>query len=199
VVPDDDFTGAIDFKCDLSMNGQPRSRTEMLVGLLPTNDAHVFKGRYAATPVPPDITRLPTVPLVSGGLGGAGTRSGGGAGPDYIAFDYIGQITLGGRAFHGTAGGAANVSPATSVAIPPFLLANADSSSDTLSATCSGQWLSTDVGMGIGAALAVLTCNGSVNGGPPGTTTLVSVYAITSTSVRPFVTSVGYTGVFAGI
>lgn len=195
VLPDHNFTGAIDFNCWVSINGRPQSGIGLLVGLLPTADPQVFKGLYTETP---DITTLPTLPLLSGGTAGAATDSGFGVDPA-IGFEYTGQITLGGQTFHGDARGGVDVQPATSVAVPPFPLANSPDSADTLSATCSGQWQSTDMGVGVGVALSILTCNGSVSGGPAGTATLVSVYAETSTSVRPGETAVGYSGVFAGL
>ena len=145
--------------------------------------------------LPPSLS---TGSLVSGGTAGAITSTGGVFGPA-IFFQYVGQITLGGRTFHGDARGWAKVFPSLAAAVPPFLLTNAVSS-DTLSATCSGQWRSTTPGgFGVGAAVSVLTCTGSVNGGPPGTTTLRAVYAVTSSSSRPFDDEVGYSGVFAGV
>jgi hypothetical protein len=190
------FTGVISFNCYVSINGRPYAFMGLDIALLPTTDANVFKGLYIE-PADDPIAALPTVPLVSTGLAGASTDAGFGVDPS-ISFRYDGQITLGGETFHGRASGGASVSPGASVEIPPFALA-ADDSTDTLSATCSGQWRQTVTGFGIGAALSVLSCNGSVNGGPSGTTTLVSVYAETSTTVRPGETGVGYTGVFAGL
>lgn len=197
VMADTNFTGVIDFGCELSINGGLYSTVDLIVGLLPTGDPHVFKGLYTGSAVPPDTAGLPRVPLVGGGIAGAGTDSGFGVDPS-MSFEYVGQISLGGREFQGRAAGGVGVQPARSVAVPPFALTSQEAG-DTLSATCSGQWRSTDIGLGVAVALSVLSCNGSVNGGPSGTTTLVSVYAETSTSVRPGETGAAYTGVFAGL
>jgi hypothetical protein len=145
--------------------------------------------------LPPSLS---TGPLVSDGTAGAITETSDFPPSESISFEYNGQITLRGRTFHGDAMGAASVAPGNSVAVLPFLL-TAYNSSDTLSATCSGEWHNTPGGFGVGAAVSVLTCTGSVNGGPPGTTTLVAGYAVTSSNSRPHDDRVGYSGVFAGV
>jgi hypothetical protein len=139
--------------------------------------------------LPPSAGGLP-----SGGTAGAITSTGEGT----IHFYYSGLITLGGQTFHGNASGIALF--LSTSAVPPFQLTGT-SSSDTLSATCSGHWYGIP-GAFIppgGGAVSVLTCTGSVNGGASGTTTLVSAYTLTSSSVRPGDAEAAYSGTFSGI
>jgi hypothetical protein len=142
--------------------------------------------------LPPDVTGLPTLPLVSGGDASADVspRFFGG-----IVFGFVGQITLGTQVFHGQASGTAPVSAfAASMAIPSFTLTGT-STTDTLTAPCSGQWRgTTDPNTAVDAALSVLTCNGSVNGGMRGQATVLSVYRLTGQNTGEHF----YNGVFAG-
>jgi hypothetical protein len=193
------FTGVANFDCLISINGAPGAPTKLIVGLAPTTNPRVFNGLYAGTPVPPDATTLPALPIISYGTADAVVT---GRGPTQlgpsIGFDYRGQITLGSQTFQGLAFGSTAVPAiATSVAIPPFQLTDFPSSAQTLSATCSGQWLGTSVLNLVGAGVSVLTCNGSANGGPPGTATLVSVYRLSFFDAHN--NQATYSGVFAGI
>jgi hypothetical protein len=150
--------------------------------------------------VPPGVSGLPTVPLISGGLANATVT-----GPNFvqnnnsIGFEYSGQLTFGGRTFHGSAIGGTVVSAlGPTIDIPPFVLTGT-SSTDTLSATCSGKWAGTrdELSPLTGAALAFLTCDGSVNGGPPAQTTLLSVYRLTFIDAHN--NQYSYDGAFAGL
>jgi hypothetical protein len=149
------------------------------------------------------------VPPATGGIAGSPSASGGTAsatlftGFQSIDFDFTGVITLGGRTFHGVAfgtaypGGLTAAALVTDVAVPNFQLTGIDST-DTLTATCSGHWRSVDVSLEAGGAISQLACNGSVNGGPSGSVTLTSTYALTSASSGPIYSFEDYSGLFAG-
>jgi hypothetical protein len=197
VIPLDNFTGIALFDCYIHVNGGAAGHVQVLVGLLPTPNAKVFKGDYVGTVVPPDVTRLPAVPLVSFGYAGAATGGAVIQDSPSIAFQYSGQISLGGRTFQGVASGYTSVPRlTTSIAVPPFQLTGA-STTGALNATCSGQWVGTNDGSLVGAALSVITCNGAVDGGPSGSTALVSVYRFSGANVRDDFAS--YDGLYAGI
>ncbi|GEM_PF-6240043 len=144
--------------------------------------------------VPPG-SGLPAVPLSAGttGVDVAPQLFGG------MIFGFQGQITFGTQVFRGGASGIAAVRTfSASMAIPPFALTGT-STTGTLSATCSGQWRGAispnSKGLPVSdPAVSVLTCIGSVNGGPPGQATLLSVYRLTGeNNAENF-----YSGVFAG-
>jgi hypothetical protein len=119
-----------------------------------------------------------------------------------VSFRFQGQITIGGRTFAGVAsGGSGGLGPAVS----PFTLSGT-SATGSLTARCSGYFEGygeNPVGYGsgivVGGAASVLSCDGSVNGGPVGHVTLVSAYRATDWTVGGPDGSVStYEGEFAG-
>jgi len=189
--------GLLPTSCWVSIDGAPKVNIEVVFALAPTADPTVFQGVYAGLP---DATALQNLPL-SFGTASAETT----VGFNTVSFGYTGQLAFGGQVFHGTASGATGVPGIGNVMpIPTFTLAGS-SSSGSLSAACSGLLVrinpvSDFVGAGfypIGAALSVLTCSGSVNGGPAAQAVLVSAYGATAEDVGG--RSNDYSGVFVGI
>lgn len=116
-----------------------------------------------------------------------------------VSFGFQGRITIGGQTYTGLAvGGTALANP-----LPPFTLSGT-SATGTLMATCTGEFfgqggnpIGYGSGISAGAAISVLQCDGSANGGPPGHVTLVSAY-LNTTEDSIGGRSIQYDGVFVG-
>jgi hypothetical protein len=122
-----------------------------------------------------------------------------------IYFTFQGQIAIGNRVFHGIASGYSTIAPpqaygdpTTDTDLGPFTLSGA-SSSGSLTATCSGRFVGSAIlsGLPAGEGRSTLTCDGSANGGTPGSVTITSVYRVTSFTVGRG-TYAHYEGAFVG-
>ena len=147
-----------------------------------------------------------SIPPASGEAAGPGqtygtatAESGGRFGPG-VAFQFQGQIAIGGQTFIGTAAGGVGFD---GTEVPPFTLSGT-SPGGSLTATCSGVFEEAAEGVlppgsgagAVGGAISRLDCDGSANGGPSGHVTLVSAYRATDTDV--VTGGIDYDGVFVG-
>lgn len=190
-------TGLLQEHCDVSIDGAPNVPLGLVLAVAPTTDATAFSGVYAGLP---DAAGLQNLPLSFGAANAETTARF----AQTVSFSFTGQLAFGGQVFHGVASGGTGVPGIGNVMeVPTFTLAGA-SSTGTVNATCSGVFASINpvsqfVGAGfypIGAALSVLTCNGSVNGGPPASAIFVSAYGATAEQLCCLENDYG--GIFVG-
>jgi hypothetical protein len=191
--------GVLVANCSVSIDGAPGAGLQLVLALAPTANPATFTGVFGGA----SSASLPALPVGTFGFAGASTF-------EYsfsnISFAYSGQISVGGQMYRGPAFGSTDDGATDLVGgvhisqVPPFALTGS-SSTGTLNATCSGEFVGENVPVvPAGVGLSILSCDGSANGGPVGSVTLVSVYPLGSGWVQqPKGMSADYTGVFLGI
>jgi hypothetical protein len=142
--------------CSVSIDGAPTTDVDLVLALAPTATLNTYTGIFTAVP---DSSQLPALSPASVGTASMEASSW----SNSVSFAFDGQIYRG----HAAGGASDNASTVT---------LSGTSASGSLSATCTDMWEGAELDIGMGGAAAVLDCNGSVNGGPPGHVTLVSAY-----------------------
>jgi len=183
----------IDDNCSVSIDGASNVNIEVVFAVAPAG-LTTYKGVYGAVP---DAEGLPSLPV---SLGTASANVGFTPTENSVSFGFDGQITLGGQTYHGQASGTTDITSGTELTIdvPSFTLSGT-SSTGSLSATCSGEFISVPLLVDDPLpALSVLSCDGSANGGPSGHATLVSLYRQTGVAIH-FGVITTYGGLFTGV